>query len=60
MMQVWDDILAMLKTPFVGDLDIWHLFLLIGLVLFFVAVWVLILNHVRLASVEVVYLEQLK
>ena len=54
MVQVWDDLLAMLKAPFIGDVDIWHLFLLIGLVLFFIAVWVMILNHVRLASVELV------
>jgi hypothetical protein len=54
MQNLWDDIIDMFKTPFVGDLDLTHLFLLVGLVLFFVAVWVMILNHVRLAAMEAV------
>lgn len=53
-MQLWNDIVAMLKAPFVGDLDLTHLFLLIGVVLLFIAAWVLILNHVRLAASEIV------
>ena len=52
--QIWSDILAMLKAPFVGSLDLAHLFLLVGVVLVFVALWVLILNHVRLAAMEVI------
>lgn len=50
MQQVWSDILAMLKTPFVGDLDVTHLFILVGVVLVFIAAWVFILNHIRLAA----------
>ena len=53
MQQVWNDILAMLQAPFVGSLDLLHLFLLVGLVLLFAAAWALILNHVRLAAVEI-------
>lgn len=52
--QLWSDILAMLKAPFVGSLDIRHLFLLVGVVLIFVVAWVFILNHIRLAAAEVV------
>ena len=52
-MQLWDDILAMLSAPFVGSLDIEHLFLLVGVVLVFIAVWLLILNHIKMAAEEV-------
>jgi hypothetical protein len=51
--QIWSDILATLRAPFVGSLDLEHLFLLVGIVLIFVAAWVLILNHVRLAAAEI-------
>lgn len=50
MMQLWDDIVAILKAPFVGQLDLIHLFLIVGLVLLFAAAWVFILNHIRLAA----------
>lgn len=51
-MEVWNNIVDMLKAPFVGELDLFHLFLLVGAVLLFIALWVLILNHVRLAAAE--------
>lgn len=47
MKQLWDDIVNMLKTPFVGSLDLIHLFALVGIVLVFLAVWALILEHTR-------------
>lgn len=47
MLQVWDDIVGMLTTPFVGSLDVWHLFLLVGVVLIFLAMWALILSYAR-------------
>lgn len=53
MKALWDDITDMLKAPFVGDLDLVHLFLLTGVVLLFIAAWVLIINHVKLAATEV-------
>ena len=53
MAQLWNDILATLKAPFVGDLDLLHLFLLVGLVLIFAAAWALVLNHVRYAASEI-------
>lgn len=52
-MQLFSDISDMLKAPFVGNLDLRHLFLLIGVVLLMIAAWALILNHVRLAAAEV-------
>lgn len=54
MKQLWTDITAILKAPFVGDLDIIHLCLLVGLVLVFIAGWIMVLNHVRAAATEVV------
>lgn len=54
MQQVWDDITGTLKAPFVGSLDLVHLFFLVGLVIVFAALWALILNHVRLAAAELV------
>jgi hypothetical protein len=53
MRKLWDDILAILRAPFVGELDSLHLFLIVGLVLIFAAAWVFILRHVRLAATEV-------
>lgn len=44
---------ALLKAPFVGQLDLLHLFLIVGLVLIFAAAWVFILNHIRLAASEI-------
>ncbi len=52
-MQIWDDILAMLTAPFAGPLDLVDLFLVVGVVLLFIAIWVLILYHVKLAASEV-------
>lgn len=53
-MKLWDEIRGILKTPFVGELDIMHLFLLIGLVLVFSAIWVIILHHIKTAGMEIV------
>lgn len=54
MEQVWNEITGTLKAPFVGSLDIVHLFFLVGLVIVFAALWALILNHVRAAAMELV------
>lgn len=54
MQSLWDDLMSILAAPFVGDLDLKHLFLLVGVVLLFIAAWTLILNHVRLAAMELV------
>jgi len=49
---IWKDIGDILSAPFVGSLDIKHLFLLVGLVIVFAVAWVFILNHIRLAASE--------
>ena len=53
MLAIWNDILAMLKAPFVGTLDLTHIFLLVGVVLIFAALWALILNHIATAAQEI-------
>ena len=52
MQKAWDDVLALLKAPFVGDLDVMHLFLLVGIVLIFAMLWGIILHYVRLTALE--------
>lgn len=52
MRKVWDDVMTMLKTPFVGQLDLPHLFMLVGIVLIFATVWAIILHYVRLTAME--------
>ena len=54
MQKLVNDVLAILKAPLVNQLDITHLFLLTGLILVFIAAWIMILQHVRLAAAEVV------
>jgi hypothetical protein len=54
MQKLWQDIKDILTAPFVGSLDIVHLFLLIGLILVFLSAWAMILRHVALAAQEVV------
>lgn len=48
-----DDVVNILKAPFVGQLDLLHLFLIVGLVLIFAIAWVFILRHIKLAATEV-------
>lgn len=54
MRQIFDDMLNTLKTPFVGELDLMHLFLLVGAVLVFAAAWAMILSYARAAGEAVV------
>lgn len=54
MQKLWSEIRDILKAPFVGSLDLPHLFLLVGVVILFAVLWGLILNHVRLAAMEAV------
>lgn len=41
------------SAPFVGELDLKHLFLLVGVVLVFIAMWAFILAHMKTAAMEV-------
>ena len=54
MSKLWSDIVAMVTAPFTQKLDLLNLFVLVGIVLIFIAGWVLILNHVRIAAAEAV------
>ena len=44
------DVRSMLSAPFVGSVDLIHLFLLIGAVLVMTAIWLMILHHIRMAA----------
>lgn len=52
-MAIWDDIIAMLKAPFVGPLDLEDLFVIVGAVLIFIMIWTMILYHIRIAAEEI-------
>lgn len=54
MRKLWDDITGLLKAPFIGELDLMHLFLVVGVVLIFAGAWFFILNHIKLAAAEAV------
>ena len=53
MSQLWSDILDILKAPVAGNLDVKHLFLLVGLVVVMIAAWVMILRHFDSAVEEI-------
>lgn len=50
MQQLWNDIKAILTTPFVGEVDSVQLFLLVGLVLVFIFCWAMVLRYIMLAG----------
>lgn len=49
---ILDDMTDVLKSPFGNDLDLTHLFLLVGLIIVIIAVWGFILHHIKLAAQE--------
>jgi len=49
-----DDATSILTAPFVGSLDLAHLFLLVGVVMVIIAMWVLILHSVTVTASEVI------
>lgn len=53
-MQIWQDMKDVIAAPFGGELDLMHLFLLIGVILVFVVAWMFILAHIRSAAMELV------
>lgn len=54
-MKFWNDVKAVIAAPFGGDeIDMTHLFLLVGMILIFISAWLLILKHVRDAAMEIV------
>jgi hypothetical protein len=54
MANLWDDIQAILSAPFVGPLDLKQLFLLIGVVLVFIAIWIFIIHSISATAAEMV------
>lgn len=52
-MQIWQDVKDVIAAPFGGELDLVHLFLLIGVILVFLGAWLFILAHIRSAAMEV-------
>lgn len=54
MQKLLDDTVAILTAPFVGKLDLVHLFLIVGLVIVFATAWFFIINHMATAAREVI------
>jgi hypothetical protein len=51
-MSLWQDVIDLLSAPFAGPLDLEDLFLITGVVIIFIAVWMMILYSVRQAAAE--------
>lgn len=49
-MKLFDDMSDLLQAPFVGELDLVHLFLLVGVVLISIIVWGIILHYMKGAA----------
>lgn len=49
-----NEIQAILSAPLTEKLDLFHLFLLTGLFLVFVAMWLIILGYIRAATIEAI------
>lgn len=53
MKKLWNDIVAILKAPFVGQVDLIQLFLLTGIVIVFAGLWFVMLHNMRHIASEV-------
>lgn len=53
MQQLIQDFGNLLAEPFVGDVDLKHLFLIVGVVIIFAAVWFFIIQHMQSAAEEI-------
>lgn len=53
-MSILSDVSDIAKAPFTGELSLKDLFLLIGVVLVFIAIWLFIIAHIRGAAMEVI------
>ena len=47
MTDIWTGISNVLAAPLVGDLDVTHLFLLIGIILIMLVVWAMLFHGLR-------------
>ena len=43
---VWSDVMGLLSTPITKDLDVKHLFLLVGVVIIAIAIWAVLLSYI--------------
>lgn len=46
MLKVWSDVMDFLSTPITKDLDLKHLFLLVGVVIIAIAIWAVLLSYI--------------
>lgn len=53
MQQLLSDLGDMLAEPFVGEVDLTHLFLIVGAIIIFAAVWFFIIQHMQQAAEEI-------
>lgn len=53
MKKLWAEIMALLKAPFVGELDLIQLFLVTGVVIVSASLWFIMLHHMRHLATEV-------
>jgi len=53
-MELLDQIQAILTAPFVGSLDLYHLFALVGIVLLMIAAWAFIIHSISATAAEVI------
>lgn len=53
MQKLWNDIVALVKAPFVGQLDLMQLFLVTGVVIVFAGLWFVMLHNMRRVAAEV-------
>lgn len=53
-MNIFENMADVLKQPVTDDLDLGHLFLIVGLVIVFIAIWVFVLKVAKGAVTEVV------
>lgn len=44
--KVWSDAMELLSTPITKDLDVKHLFLLVGIVIISIAIWAVLLSYI--------------
>ena len=44
--KVWSDVVSLLSTPVTKDLDIKHLFLLVGVVIIAISIWAVLLSYI--------------
>ena len=43
---VWSDVVDLISTPITKDLDVKHLFLLVGIVIISIAIWAVLLSYI--------------